>query len=258
MSSTDGPVLEETRDGAVAVLTLNEPAKRNALTLALRTALAEAIDRIELDPTIRAVVLTGGLKSFSAGGDLTAMQAEGLGNGRNRLRAMHGIVRAIVKSSKPYIAAVEGAAVGAGFGLALCCDTVIASAEARFIAAFPRVGLVADAGLLLTLPLRVGIGRARQILLYAEPVQAEPALAMGLVDEVVPAGSALDRAIACARKFEALAPLSAAFVKEYLAGGIDAVLDWERSTQASLMQTCDHVEGRTAFLDKRPPRFEGH
>lgn len=256
-ASSGEPVLLEERDGSVAILVLNEPAKRNALSPALRIALAGAIDRIERDPEIRAVVLTGGTKVFSAGGDLTAMQIDGLAAGRERFRLLHGIVRSIVKSSKPYIAAVEGAAAGAGFSLALCCDTIVAGAGSRLIASFPKVGLVADAGLLLTLPARVGIGRARQILLYAEPVAADAAGRMGLVDEVVADGTVLDRAVARARAFEALAPLSTALAKEALAGQLDAVLDWERSTQAALFQTADHAEGKAAFVEKRQPNFRG-
>ncbi len=251
------PVLLEKRDGSVLILTFNEPVKRNALTPAIRVALAEAIDRIERDPEIRAVVLTGGPKVFSAGGDISAMRNDGLAAGRERFRLLHGMVRSIVKSSKPYVAAVEGAAAGAGFSLALCCDTIIAGASSRFIASFPKVGLVADAGLLLTLPARVGVGRARQILLYAEPVPANAAERMGLVDEVVPDGTVLERAVARARAFDALAPLSTAVAKEALAGQLDAMLDWERSVQAALFQTADHAEGKAAFLDKRPPNFQG-
>ncbi|KMO13639.1 enoyl-CoA hydratase/isomerase family protein [Methylobacterium platani] len=257
MSATDTPVLIERRDGATVILTLNEPGKRNALTPAIRLALAEAIDRIERDPGIRAVVVTGGPAMFSAGGDLTAMQVDGLAAGRERFRLLHGIVRAIVKSGKPYIAAVEGWAAGAGFSLALLCDTIVAAEGARFVASFPKVGLVADVGLLHTLPARVGQGRARQMLLRAEPVGAPAALAMGMVDEVVPDGTALDRALALARGFEGLAPLSTALTKEWLARGIDEVLDWERSAQAALFQTADHHEGKAAFFEKRRPAFQG-
>ena len=249
--------LLESRDGAVAILTLNEPAKRNALTPALRVALAEAIERVERDSAIRAVVLTGGAQAFSAGGDLSAMEVEGLAAARERFRGLHAIVRAIVKSSKPYIAAVEGWAAGAGFSLALCCDTIVAASGARFVAAFPKVGLVGDAGLLHTLPARVGQGRARQILLYAQPVDSAAALDMGMIDEIVPDGKALERALERARAFDALAPLPTALAKEYLARGIDEVLDWERSQQAALFLTADHAEGKAAFREKRPPRFRG-
>jgi len=253
----DAPALIENREGAVAILTLNEQAKRNALTSAVRAALADAVERIERDPGIRAVALTGGPQVFSAGGDLTAMNVDGLAAARDRFRLVHGIIRAIVKSSKPYVAAVEGWAAGAGFSLALCCDTIVAGASARFLAAFPKVGLVADAGLLHTLPARVGLGRARQILLYAQPVDAPTALAMGMIDEVAPDGKALERAVERAREFERLAPLSTALTKEYLARGIDDVLDWERSNQAALFLTADHAEGKAAFRDKRQPNFQG-
>lgn len=252
-----GPALLESRDGAVAILTFNEPAKRNALTQAIRIALAKAIDRAERNPEIRAVVLTGGPQTFSSGGDLSGMEVEGLAAARERFLLLHGIVRAIVKSSKPYLAAVEGWAAGAGFSIALCCDTIVAGNSARFIAAFPKVGLVGDAGLLHTLPARVGLGRARQILLQARPVDAETALRIGMIDDIAPEGTAIDKALERAREFDGLAPLSTALTKEYLARGIDEVLDWERSNQASLFMTTDHAEGKAAFREKRPPRFYG-
>jgi 2-(1,2-epoxy-1,2-dihydrophenyl)acetyl-CoA isomerase len=253
----DGPALLESRDGAVAIFTFNEPAKRNALTHALRIALAEAIARVERDPEIRAVIVTGGLQTFSSGGDLSGMEVDGLGAARERFLLLHGIVRAIVKSSKPYLAAVEGWAAGAGLSVALCCDTIVAGNSARFIAAFPKVGLVGDAGLLHTLPARVGLGRARQILLQGRPVDAETALGIGMIDEIAPEGKAIDKALERAREFDHLAPLSTALTKEYLALGIDEVLDWERSNQASLFMTADHAEGKAAFREKRLPRFSG-
>ena len=251
------PALLESRDGAVAILTLNEPAKRNALTGALREALAEAVDRLERSPDVRAVAITGGAQTFCAGGDLGGMEVEGLGAARERFLLLHRIVRAIVTSSKPYVAAVEGWAAGAGFSLALCCDAVVAGAGAKFVAAFPKVGLVGDAGLLHTLPARVGLGRAREILLRARPVDAQAALAMGMIEEIAPEGEALAQALAWARAFDGLAPLSTALTKAYLARRLEEALDWERSHQAALLMTADHAEGKAAFRDKRAPRFTG-
>ncbi len=132
---SDEAVLLERRNGAVAILTLNEPAKRNALTPTIRVALAEAVDRIERDPAIRAVVITGSPQVFSAGGDLTAMQADGLAGGRDRFRLLHSIVRSIVKSSKPYIAAVEGWAAGPASASRSCATR---SSPARARASSPR------------------------------------------------------------------------------------------------------------------------
>ena len=119
------------------------------------------------------------------------------------------------------------------------------------------MGLVADLGLAHTLPLRVGHGRARQILLYGERIGAAEAQRIGLIDHIVPPGTALDAALARARLFHGMAPLPIALTKQKLAGGLDTVLDWERDTQATLFLTADHAEGRDAFLGKREPRFTG-
>lgn len=248
-------MLIESRDGATAILTLNQPARRNALAMPMRVAIVAAMERIEGDAAIRAVVITGAEGNFSAGGDISGMDVTEYANGRERFRTTHQMVRLFIKSSKPIIAAVEGYAVGAGLSVALCCDTVVAAADAQFAAGFGRVGLVADLGLLHTLPLRVGQGRARQILLYGERTGAEEALRIGLIDHMVPPGTALEAALARARLFHGMAPLPVAMTKQYLAAGLDAALDWERDMQSALFLTPDHAEGKAAFMGKRPPRF---
>ncbi len=248
-------MLIESRDGATAILTLNQPARRNALAMPMRVAIVAAMERIEGDAAIRAVVITGAEGNFSAGGDISGMDVTEYANGRERFRTTHQMVRLFIKSSKPIIAAVEGYAVGAGLSVALCCDTVVAAADAQFAAGFGRVGLVADLGLLHTLPLRVGQGRARQILLYGERTGAEEALRIGLIDHMVPPGTALEAALARARLFHGMAPLPIAMTKQYLAAGLDAALDWERDMQSALFLTPDHAEGKAAFMGKRPPRF---
>ena len=168
----------------------------------MRAALIAAMERIEPDRDVRAVVLTGGGGTFSAGGDISGMDVADLAAGRERFRTTHRLVRLLIESSKPVIAAVEGWAVGAGLGLALCCDTIIAAGDARFMAGFGRVGLIADFGLLHTLPRRVGEGRARQILLYGEAMDAAAAERIGLIDHVVPPGTALQAALHRAATFE--------------------------------------------------------
>ena len=185
------------------------------------------------------------------------MNAADLAAGRERFRTTHHMVRLLAKGSKPAIAAVEGWCAGAGVGLALLCDTVIAGEGARFMLPFARVGLVPDFGLLHTLPLRVGAGRARQMMLYGEPVDAATALRIGLADHTAPAGAALPAAIERARLFAGRAPLATALTRQHLAGGLDAVLDWERDTQSAMFMTADHAEGRDAFLAKREPVFKG-
>lgn len=250
-------MLRQDRDGATAVLILDHPERRNALAVPMRQALADALERIEADRDVRATVLTGAGGTFCAGGDVSGMDATDLAAGRERFRLTHRLVRLMVKGSKPLVAAVEGWCVGAGLSLALCCDTVVAAEDARFAAGFGKLGLIADLGLLHTLPARVGQGRARQILLYGETLPAADAERIGLVDRLAPPGGALDAALARARLFHGAAPLPVAYTRQHLAAGLDAVLDWEREVQSALFLTADHAEGKAAFLAKRPPVFRG-
>ena len=251
------PMLSETRDGATAVLTLDYPERRNALAMPMRQRLVDALEAIEADRTLRAIVITGAGGTFSAGGDISGMDVADLAAGRERFRLTHRLVRLLIKGSKPVIAAVEGWCVGAGLSIAMCCDTVVTADDARFAAGFGKVGLVADLGLLHTLPARIGQGRARQVLLYGEPTDAGQAAAIGMADYVVPPGTALQAALARAALFHGTAPLPLALTKQYLAAGLDAALDWERDTQSALFLTADHAEGRAAFLAKRAPMFKG-
>jgi enoyl-CoA hydratase/carnithine racemase len=250
-------LLVESRADATAILTLANPERRNALSLPLRAELADAMERLEADTAVRAIVLTGGPAMFSAGGDISGMNAADYAAGRERFRLTQRLVRLMIGASKPLIAAVEGYAVGAGLSLALCCDTIVASAGARFAASFGRVGLIGDFGLLHTLPRRVGEGHARQILLYGETITAARAEHIGLIDHLVPDGAALDTALARAALFATAAPLPVAMTKAWFAQGLAEALEWERNTQSALFLTADHAEGKAAFLEKRPARFSG-
>ncbi len=250
-------MLTESRDGATAILTLDYPERRNALAMPMRQRLVEALEAIEADRELRAIVITGAGGTFSAGGDISGMDVADLAAGRERFRVTHRLVRLLIKGSKPVISAVEGWCVGAGLSVAMCCDTVVASEDARFAAGFGKIGLIADLGLLHTLPARIGQGRARQVFLYGEQMSAERAKAIGIVDHVVSPGTALQAALARAALFHATAPLPVAMTKQYLAAGLDAALEWERDTQSALFLTADHAEGKAAFLGKRAPAFGG-
>jgi 2-(1,2-epoxy-1,2-dihydrophenyl)acetyl-CoA isomerase len=251
------PTLIEQRDGTTIVLTLNNPQRRNALAMPLREGLIAAFERIEADRTIRAVVLTGAGGTFCAGGDITAMNVKGLADGLERFRITHRLVRLMIRCGKPIVAAVEGYAVGAGLSLALCCDTIVAAEDARFGAGFGRIGLIADLALNHTLPARIGTGRARQVLLYGEQMDATTGERFGLIDHVVPKGGALDLALRRAKTFADAAPLPVALTKGLLADGLDLALERERELQSMLFLTADHAEGREAFLAKRRPVFKG-
>lgn len=250
-------MLREERQGATAILTLDYPERRNALAVPMRERLIEALDRLEADPGLRAIVLTGAGAHFSAGGDISGMNVTDFAGGRERFRVTHRLVRMLIESSKPVIAAVEGWCVGAGLGLALCCDTVVAAEDARFVAGFGKVGLVADFGLLHTLPRRIGEGRARQILLRGTTLTAPQAERIGLVDEVDAPGSTLAAALSIAEGFADGAPLPVAMTKSFLAAGLADALEWERNAQSTLFLTADHAEGKAAFLAKRAPVFGG-
>ncbi|MBV8524962.1 MAG: enoyl-CoA hydratase/isomerase family protein [Acetobacteraceae bacterium] len=250
-------MLTETREGPVLVLTMNYPERRNALAMPMREAMIAALERAEADRDVRALVLTGAGGIFSSGGDISAMGARDIAAGRERFRITHRFVRLMIESSRPIIAAVEGWAAGAGMSVALCCDTIIAAEDARFVASFGRVGLMGDLGLLHTLPARVGQGRARQILLYGEPVDAPRAEQMGLIDQVVPNGRALEAALQRAQMFAAAAPLPVALTKRWLAQGLAEALERERDLQTMLFLSADHAEGVEAFMQKRKPFFKG-
>lgn len=251
-------MLTQTLDGSTLILTLNCPAKRNPLNEAIREGLFEGFIRAEQDRNIRAVVITGAGGNFCSGGDIDSMKnVTDLAAGRERFRQTHQLARLMMGGSKPSIAAVEGWAAGAGIALALATDVVVAAESARFMASFARIGLIADFGLLHTLPARVGQGRARNILMTGDPVGAAEAERIGLVDVLVPAGGALEAALTKAAAMARNAPLAIAATRSALSEGFESVLNWEREMQSALLQTRDHAEGRAAFLEKRPPVFEG-
>ncbi|SEQ58822.1 enoyl-CoA hydratase/isomerase family protein [Thalassovita taeanensis] len=242
------------RHGATLVITLSDPARRNPINAKVASGLQDAFAQQECDETIRAVVLTGDGGNFSSGGDISAMEAT---RGTKRLQFTNSkkTTGQIIGASVPVIAAVEGWAAGAGFSIAMLADTVIASRKARFVASFPKVGLVPDYGLLETLPQRVGLGRAKQILLYADPIDAETGYAIGMVDELTDPGAALEAALAKADRLSSIAPRAIRGIKEYYACNINRVLDFERMMQPELLLSDDAAEGRAAFREKRPPSF---
>lgn len=252
----DDLLLDERR-GAVALLTLNVPARRNAVSMALRHMLMDRLHAIATDADIRAIVLTGAGGMFCSGGDLTDMATTDFSTARQRMEQTHALVRTLTKFPKPVVAAVEGWAAGAGLSIALCCDLVIAAADARFVASFGNVGLMGDLGLLHTLPRRVGEAWARRILLLGETIDAATAERIGIAHAVVPTGTVLDASMEWANRLAARAPLPIAMTKALLAEGLDALLDRERDIQAALFMTADHAEGKAAFMAKRASRFTG-
>lgn len=249
------------RHDAVVHLTLNAPERRNALSSALRRDLFDRLAEIEADPTCRAVVLSGAGGCFCAGGDITEMKdGRTVLERRAVLEAWRPQVRAIMRSARVFVAAVDGAAAGAGFSLALLCDHVVAEPSARFSAAFSRIGLMPDLGLLWTLPGRIGAARAKDLMIGGATVDAGRAHELGIVDTLVEEGRAVPEALARAAEYARCAPVAVAMIKAALARGplkIDEALDVEIDGQPLLTGTSDFQEGKAAFRERREARFRG-
>jgi enoyl-CoA hydratase/carnithine racemase len=256
MDGMTGMRIVAEREGAVLTLTIDYPAKRNALAVPLRTELEQLLEAAQSDGT-RCIVLTGGGGVFSAGGDISGMNVENALEGRERMRRTHRLVRLMARGNVPIIAAVEGWAAGAGCSLALLCDHVVAAEDARFVLGFHKIGLMADLALPHTLPARVGLGRARDMMLFHTAYNGVEACSIGLVDTVAPKGGALAAAQEKARALAAEAPLPIAYMKQWFSDDMEAALAREADFQAALFATADHKEGREAFLSKRKPVFHG-
>jgi 2-(1,2-epoxy-1,2-dihydrophenyl)acetyl-CoA isomerase len=248
-------------EGGVHLFRLNQPRVRNAMTPEIKAGLAAGVDAFLADPEARCLVLTGSGGVFCAGGDLRSMTDRRPLATRRRLQAGHRWVRALAASDKIVIAAVNGAAVGAGFSLALLADIVIASEDAYFLGGFPAVGVTPDYGLLYTLPRAIGMTRAKDLLLTNRRVAAPEALALGLVSRVFPAAELIPAALAMARGIAAGPAVALGFAKQLMDTAhemsFDAFLDKEALAQATTFGTEDFAEGVAAFLAKRKPRFTG-
>ena len=254
------------RDGAVATLTLNRPDSMNALGLDLKLALRAALDDIAADPTVRAVVLTGSGRGFCVGQDLrehvALLQAGDPAPLNTVTEHYNPVVTALAGMPKPVIAAVNGMAAGAGAGLAFACDFRIAANTAGFLLAFANVGLTLDSGVSWTLPRLIGAARATALALLAEPVTAEAALEMGLVNAVVEPDRVLPAAQELAHRLAAGPTVAYAAIKESLSFAATATLaeslDKEAELQARCGATEDHRNATASFVAKQKPIFAGH
>lgn len=256
-------VLTELRE-QIGIVTLNNAAQRNALSVDMRLAIAAALRQFNSDSDCRAIVLTGAGGNFCAGGDLKSKLSNAEEPPEIRtprlLSMLHEIIRLIAEGRKPIIAAVDGHATGAGLSLAAACDYIVAGPTAKFCASYGRVGLVPDAGLLWSLPRRIGTIRARNLMLTAASLDLETALRIGLADMTAPEGETLATAFEIAHNYLRVAPLAAAHIKDILAADgltLDEAFEAELRIQPQLTSSADYLEARAAFAEKRPPRFVG-
>jgi 2-(1,2-epoxy-1,2-dihydrophenyl)acetyl-CoA isomerase len=250
------------REGGTAILTICNPARRNAFTKDMRRDLTAKINELQTDNAVRAIVLTGEGGHFCSGADVSRLGSTDWGvlELREWMRETLTVLRAFTAGVKPMIAAVEGDAVGAGLSLALACDFVVAARNARFTAAFARIGLMPDTGILYTLQRRIGLPKARKMMMLAQPVVGDEAGQIGLADEVVEPGQAVAIARQWAARFDDMAPLVVGAIRVGLHNGVDSIeeaMRIELDLQPSLVMSSDAKEGMRAFLEKRRPNFTG-
>jgi len=254
-------ILVDKADG-VATVTLSRPEARNAIDVRMREELVGAFDELEADETARAIILTGAGGHFSAGGDVkTMVKRHSAADGRARVESLNRFVLRLFNFPKPTIAMVDGFAVGAGCNIALGCDIVIASDRARFGEVFAKIGLVPDGGGTWLLPRLVGLAKAKELVFTAEIIDAAEALRIGLVNRVVPAAELESTTRTLAARIAAGPPGTLALAKSLLNRGtttdLAAALELEAFAQGQAISSEDHAEGLRAFLEKRPPKFQG-
>lgn len=252
-------IIVEKKDN-IATVTLNLPKKLNALDLVMREELKDAFREFATAADVKVVVVTGSGRAFCAGGDITTMKGLTSPAGRDRLKNVHMLVRAMVTLEKPIIAAVNGPAIGAGFSIALACDMVLAAEKAKFAASFVKIGLIPDMGGFYLLPGRVGVHRAKELMMTGRAFGAAEAEAMGFVNRVIPGDELMQAAMEMAGNLAKGPSRSYAMIKSALnrwPTGLEELLEIEANMQAVCFETRDFKEGMHAFLEKRPPKFTG-
>ena len=266
MADAAQPPVLTSRDGAVLTITLNRPAVRNALNSEPLSALYQALTDAAIDDEVRCVVLTGAGQSFCSGQDLGALLDAVRADKPSPIGPLYRefyipVILAIRTIEKPVIAALNGAASGAGASIALACDLRIAADDAALIESFVRVGLIPGSGGTFLLPLLVGLGRAAEMVFTGKTVTADEALHLGLLNRIVPRAELETATAAWAAELATLPTRSMGLTKRgfnraYMEN-LQEMLEYEAQLLEEASYTHDHVEGMRAFLEKRKPEFTG-
>ena len=249
------------KNGAVGIITLNEPESLNAMTPDLLGALAEAIGEMTADPTVRALVLTGAGRGFCSGQNLKASESLGEDIVAGVMKFYWPTFKALRECSVPIVVAVNGVAAGGGFSLAMAGDMVMAARSATFIQVFSRIGLVPDLGSTWLLPRLVGRQRALELMFFNEPLSAERAKEWGLVRKVVDDADLMAEAIQLAQRL-AQGPTQALVATRRLLDESERAtyadqFRREIEVQSAIRKNADALEGRAAFIEKRKAKFSG-
>jgi enoyl-CoA hydratase/carnithine racemase len=256
----------ELREDGVALITLDRPDSLNSLTFAIYGQLERLFVDLDQDEAVHAVVLTGAGKGFCSGGDVDDIIGQlfdaDIADTLRFTRMTGAVVRNMLRLSKPIVAAVNGTAAGAGAVLALASDLRVLSERAAFAFLFTKVGLTgADMGAAWLLPRTVGMGRASELLMLGDKVDAAECLRIGLANRVVPPEQLLDEALALAARLARGPRLALAMTKKMLvneaAMDLEAAIEQEAQAQALLLRCRDHREFYEAWQEKRAPRFDG-
>lgn len=259
-------------EGHVAVLSFNRPDRRNALSEGVYAGFAEALPRIAADPDVRVLMLTGEGGAFCAGGDVKGMNErnKSAGSGQPRSvefgiadlrRRQNQVTMALRNLPQPVVAALPGAAAGAGLSIALAADVRVAAERAIVMTAFANVGASGDFGTSWFLPRLVGEARAKHLMFTTPRLSAREAADLGIVNVVLPDENFSDAALAWCTDLASRAPIALRYMKENLNRSLDvslqAALDAEATAMVRTMSTADHREAAAAFVEKRAPRFSG-
>lgn len=260
--AAEEPLVLVERTGGVAHLRMNRSDVMNVLDEGLADAMVAAFAEVGVDPTVRAVVLTGAGRSFMAGGDLTRFQADLPGAPQTAARLIdgfHAVMRTIKAMPKPVVAGIHGKVAGGGVGLALACDLVIAAEGTTLLSAYTKIGTSPDGGTTWSLTRLLGPRRAIAFMLLNEPLDAQAALRLGLVNAVAPEAELLDAVMRLAQRLSEASAGAGASVKRLvqaaMAGGFDDQLDLEKACFVAAAGRADFREGISAFFERRPPIF---
>ncbi|RIV17183.1 enoyl-CoA hydratase [Alicyclobacillaceae bacterium I2511] len=246
---------------AILEITLNRPQSLNAFSVEMIEDLTGVVREAQMRQDVRALVVSGAGRSFSTGGDVKTMGNVSPVHVYEHVGKLNACILAMQALNKPIIAAVHGFAAGAGFNLAMACDLIVAAEDSQIVLSFAQVGLISDGGGSYFLPRLVGLHIAKEWLFLADPIPAQRAFELGIVNRIVPASEVQTEAMKLAQRLADGPSLAFGMMKKILNSSFPSsladVLEAERTAQAMMVTTADHLEGVRAFQEKRHPKFQG-